>query len=157
VTVVPPTLCPICGRRFYLPHACPLTVVCPLCDAPVGQCCRSASGKPLEWHALRSKQVESERRLGTVPHLPTPAPAKAPAAKRSYNEPGPRTRGAAKAGLAYRIVKTRRLPKGGMWVAVSVSVDGAESTLIGVELAESEVEANGPDEKALRRAVEAGL
>jgi hypothetical protein len=128
-----------------------LAVDCPHCLAIVGARCVYPSGSTAKIHATRRWFAEHPAKPRPTPN---PAPAKALAAKRIYNL-GPRTRGstALPGMVSYRIVATRRLAKGGMYVAVRASVDGAEAELVGVELAESEMEANGPDEKALRRAV----
>lgn len=134
-----------------------LGVTCPACQKPPGERCVIASGP---W-AGNSARVHASRRLyaeapDQPPPAPYPVPAKAVAAKRAYNEPGPRTRGttAIPGMVSFRLKDWKRVSDGRAFVAVMASMDGAPARLVGVELAASECSEWGPKDVALRRAVE---
>jgi hypothetical protein len=132
----------------------PRSVVCPHCQSQPGSTCRTSGALGSHSARTHASRVAYAAHPELPPPKPNPAPAAAVAAKRAGNT-RPRIRGAACTGIAYRVRSTQRSPSGGLWVALTVSVDGRAPEVVGVELAAADVTYGVPDERALRRAVEA--
>jgi hypothetical protein len=133
-------------------HQSAAIVQCPHCSAAPHTSCRTIGALGSHSARTHASRVWWAEHPDMPKPSPNPAPAAAVAAKRTG---GPRIRGAATTGVAYRLRATQRAPSGGLWVAVAVSVAGRECELVGVELGAVDVSYGVPHESALRRAVEA--
>jgi hypothetical protein len=130
----------------------PKSVECPHCNADPHTNCRTIGAFGSHSARPHASRVWWANHPDMPKPSPNPAPAAAVAAKRTGS---PRIRGAAATGIVYRVRSTKPSPSGGLWVALTVSVDGRAPEVVGVELSTADVTYGVPDERALRRAVEA--